>query len=250
MSSTLGGIPVIPKNENATDTRTNSPMPENQPSSNSTEVQPSWYLDESTPGMGARPDWLPPKYQRVSDVARAYEALEKKLGAFTGAPESYDFTELEIDENQHVVKELTAVARELNMSQEGLQKFLGRFASAAEAESNLHLETEVAKLGKDGERQLIQFKNAMKDHFKPEEAEVVAEWVKSADDLKVFNRIMSSTHMSAVPTQTTMANANYFESESDLRTELVKNIKRYNEDATYRKDYSSRLERAVQRGSR
>ncbi len=223
---------------------------ENQSSSSAESTEPHWYIDEKTPGMGARPDWLPPKYKSASDVARAYENLEKKLGAFTGAPERYDLSALEIDEDQHIVKEMQAVARELNMSQEGLQKFLGRFASAAEAEASTHLEEQVKKLGPDGQRQLTQFKNIMNDRFKPEEQEVVAEWVRTAEDLQMFNRIMSSTTMSAVPTQHTMSNANFHESVSDLRGELTKNVERYNADATYRKDFSMRMERAVNREKR
>lgn len=67
------------------------------------EQGPSWYIDESTPGLGERPDWMPRKYKTAADVGKAYTELEKKLGAFVGAPEKYDLSTLEIDEEQHKI---------------------------------------------------------------------------------------------------------------------------------------------------
>lgn len=212
--------------------------------------EPNWYLDDNTPGQGERPDWMPAKYKKASDVGKAYSELEKKLGAFTGAPERYDLSTLEVDENDHIVKEMAAVALEMNMSQEGFQKFLGRFQTAAEASNEGFLEQQVSRLGKDGERELVQFKNALRDNFRPEEHEVVKEWVRTADDLKVFNRIMAHSKMSTVPTQQTMANANHFENVADLRKELTKNITRFDSDKTYQKDWSARMANAVERERR
>jgi len=208
---------------------------------------PSWRLDDNTPGHGPRPDWLPAKYQKVSDVAKAYSEAEKRLGAFTGAPESYDLSSLELDGDAHIVKELTTVAKEMNMNQEGLQKFLGRLATASETVDAMHLDEQVKAMGSDGARMLTEYKNWTKDYLRPEEVEVVKEWVKSADDLKVFNRMMANTHMSAVPTANDMSRANKFEGVKELRNEMVKNIARYDTDKAYQKDWSLRMARAVER---
>lgn len=229
---------------------TTSATPDSASQEQTPSNEPSWFLDDSTPGQGPRPDWLPSKYKKVSDLAKSYSEAEKRLGGFTGAPEAYDLASLELDGEQHLVKELTAVAKELNMSQEGLNKFLGRFTSAHETESQMHLDEQVKKLGKDGERMLTEFNNWSKDHLQAEEQEVIKDWVRSAEDLQVFNKLMAHTHMSKVPTGQTMSMANHFESVQELRNEMVKNIERYNKDAAYRKDYSSRLERAVSREKR
>jgi len=208
---------------------------------------PDWYLDENTPGQGNRPDWMPGKFHKASDLGKAYSELEKRLGGFTGAPEAYDVSSLEIEGDTLLLNEMTAVAKELNMSQEGFNKFIGRLASASETENNMHLEEQVKRLGKDGERQLVEFKNWTKNYLKPEEGEVVKEWVKSAEDLQVFNRMMAHTHMSQVPTSNSMNMANSFEDVKALRQELVKNIKRYDTDKAYQRDFSARMARAVTR---
>jgi hypothetical protein len=209
--------------------------------------EPEWFLDDSTPGQGARPEWLPPKYKKASDVAKAYSELEKKLGAFSGAPENYDIASLELDENDFTLREISAVAKELNMSQEGFNKFVGRIMSAAETQEKMQLEEQLKKLGPDADRQLTQYKNSLKDHFKPEEQEIVSSWIKNADDLQAFNRIMAHTHMTNVPTMQSMHMANNFEGVKDLRAELIKNVQRFENDKAYREDFSKRMARAVAR---
>jgi hypothetical protein len=220
------------------------------PSDNSTTTEtnePTWYLDDNTPGTGARPDWLPAKYKKVSDVGRAYGELEKKLGGFTGAPESYDIASLELDANDPTVQALADVGKKHNMNQEAFQEMVGRLVSIQETTEQMNIDAEVQKLGKDGERMLTEYKNWVKDYLPAAEREVVGNWIKTADDLKAFNKMMAHTHLSQVPTHETMHMANKFEGVQDLRGELVKNKSRFDTDATYRKDWQSRMARAVMR---
>lgn len=214
---------------------------------NPADNQPSWFIDEKTPGTGARPEWLPAKYQRLSDVEKARAELEKKLGGFTGAPENYDVTSLELDSNDPTIQALMDVGKKYNMNQDAFAELIGRLSSVQETQEQMHIEEQVKQLGPDGERQLIEFKNWTKDYLKPEEQEVVKDWVKTAEDLKAFNRIMAHTHMTQVPTTHTMHMANSFEGVQDLRAELTKNLKRFNEDKAYARDWSARMARAVTR---
>jgi transcriptional regulator with XRE-family HTH domain len=224
-----------------------------QPANTSVESTPElpknevWLIDDNLPGPGQRPAWMPAKYQKLADIEKARSELEKKLGSFTGAPDKYDIASLELDEGDPTVQALTEVAKDLNMSQEGFNKFLGRLTSVQETEKAIHLEEQVQKLGKDGERMLVEYKNWTKDYLKPEEVEVVKEWIKDPDDLKVFNRMMAHTHMSAVPTNTTMNMANSFEGVKSLKQELAKNIEKFKTDRNYASDWQSRMERAVAR---
>lgn len=234
-----------------TDGATDSPSTESgavessQPTS-----EPSWWIDDNTPGHGERPAWLPPKYKKVSDLGQGYLEAEKRLGAFTGAPEEYNLADLEIDESQLVIQEIKAVGKELNMSEEGLKKFLGRLSTAVETETEANLEEQVKKLGKDGERLLTQYKNLTQDYFAPEEAEIVKGWVRTADDLKMINKLMASTSRSAVPTSQSVALANNHESVADLRNELTANIQKFESDRNYQKNWSKRMEQAVARENR
>jgi hypothetical protein len=227
-------------------TSTESTVTESAPPSN----EPSWWIDDNTPGQGERPSWLPPKYKKVSDLGHGYLEAEKRLGAFTGAPEEYNLGDLELDESQLVVQELKAVGKELNMSEEGLKKFLGRLHTAVETETEANLEEQIKKLGKDGERVLKQYQNTIKDYFSPEEAEVAKGWIRSAEDLQLFNKLTSQSTRSAVPTSQSVALANNHETVADLRQELVGNIQKFENDKNYQKNWSKRMEQAVARENR
>jgi len=210
-------------------------------------AEPIWYIDDKTPGQGERPDWMPSQFKRASDIGKSYTELQKKLGGFTGAPEKYDFTSLEIDETDPIVQMIAEVGKEKGMNQDTVNTLLGRMISLEEAQKAMTIDEEIKKLGPDGERILNEYKNWQKDYFKPEETEVVSSWIKTADDLKVFNRIMSNTNMSAVPTTQSMAMANNYETISSLKAELVTNVDRYDTDPAYRKEWSTRMHRAAQR---
>lgn len=229
----------------------NESTPENQPSeSNPTNNEPQWYIDERTPGIGTRPDWLPPKFQKLSDVEKARSELEKRLGGFTGAPDKYDVTSLEIDEADPTIQTLMEVGKKHNMNQEVFQDVVGRLMSIQEVQEQAHLDDQLKQMGKDGERMLVEYKNWTKDYLQPEEREVVTNWVKTADDLKVFNTMMAHTHMSKVPTANTMHVSNRFETMAELKSEMTKNLDKFRNDRGYQKDWSNRMKNAWERERR
>lgn len=219
---------------------------ENQEASQSSEQgNNEWYWNQETKGSGERPDWLPSKYKTVEDAAKARGELEKKLGSFTGAPEEYKLDELGIDTEQHVVKEIISVAKEMNMSQEGLEKFIDRLATSTEAEKEVTIAEHVKNLGENGERIMKQYEDFTTNNLKPEEREVVKTWIQSADDLKMFTSLVNGIYKSTVPIDNFSTSA-HAERTADVTAEIVKNKARYDTDATYRKDIRSRLERAEQ----
>lgn len=223
---------------------------ENQSSGAPQANEPAWFIDDKTPGIGMRPEWLPPKYQKLSDVEKARSELEKKLGGFTGAPEKYDVSALEIDETDPTIQTLMEVGKKHNMNQEVFQDMVGRLMSVQEVQEQAHLDDQLKIMGKDGERMLVEYKNWTKDYLQPEEAEVVKNWVKTADDLKVFNTMMAHTHMSKVPTTHTMHVANRHETMAELKSEMTKNLDKFRNDKNYQKDWSNRMRHAYERERR
>jgi hypothetical protein len=220
------------------------------PPPHETKPEPDWFMDENTPGVGPRPPWLPPNYKRVSDVVKSNVELEKRLGGFKGAPEEYNLGELEIDEDQLVISEMKRAAKKHHMSEDALKDFIGVINTAAETQANMGIEEEVKKLGSDGERQLQEFQNWTENYFAPEEREVAKEMVQRAEHLQVFNKMMAGAYRMSVPTSTTMAMANQHETVAELRKEMVENIKKYETDKSYAKNFSTRLAQAVARESR
>lgn len=210
------------------------------------EAPDEWFWAEGVPGQGPRPDFLPEKFSSVADAAKARGQLEKKLGAFTGAPEEYDFEELGLDKEQHTLKELSALGKELNMSQDGFEKLVTKLMGAQDAESEVDMEAEVSKLGEEGERLMLQYKNFSDNHLMAEEKEQVKSWIKSAEDLKVFTAMVKGIYGKRLPTDNTMYMGNHGDSEAQVRSDIAKNLDRYRNDKVFQKDIRNRLDRLQQ----
>ena len=76
-----------------------------------------WFFDENVPGKGERPEWLKDKYKSVSDQAKSYVELEKRLGEFRGAPkDGYDLSSVEGLSDDPMVKHFAETFKELNLS--------------------------------------------------------------------------------------------------------------------------------------
>lgn len=94
----------------------------------------AWLLAEGVLGQGEKPEWLKSdKYKSAEEQAKAYVGLEKRLGAFVGAPKDgkYEFKAPEgyegvtVDMEHPLMKEFTKWATESQLSQKGYNEMLG-----------------------------------------------------------------------------------------------------------------------------
>lgn len=200
-----------------------------------------WFWAEGVKGEGPRPDYLPEKFSSVSDAAKARAELEKKLGAFTGAPDAYTVEHLGLDPEQHTLKELIGLSKELNMSQEGFDKLISKLMGAQEAEKTVSLDEELEKLGEEGQRQKRQFDHFAKNNLKTEELELVNGWIKSPSDMKVFNELVKGIYGKRIPTDNSAYLAGNNDTEESVKSEMAANLERYQKDAAYRTDIRNRL---------
>lgn len=94
----------------------------------------AWLLAEGVLGVGEKPEWLKSdKYKSAEEQAKAYVGLEKRLGAFVGAPKdgAYEFKApvgyegVTVDMEHPLMKEFTTWAKESQLSQKGYNEMLG-----------------------------------------------------------------------------------------------------------------------------
>lgn len=94
----------------------------------------AWFYSDGTPGKGEMPAWYKAdKYKTVEAQAQAYTELEKRFGAFTGAPAEYQLTvpegvQGEFDKEHPLLKGFIEFAKGSQMNQEGFSKVLGMLA--------------------------------------------------------------------------------------------------------------------------
>lgn len=99
------------------------------------QEQPTWFYADGVPGKGPAPDWyLADKYKTLDAQAKAYPDLQRKLGAFVGAPADGKYDSKlpeglpELDAQHPLVGELQKWCKENEVSQARYTEMLGMLA--------------------------------------------------------------------------------------------------------------------------
>lgn len=163
--------------------------------------QPKWYFADGTPGKGDAPIWFKAdKYKTVEEQAKAYPDLEKRFGAFKGAPKDgkYAMPEKlpdgvvgEFDADHPIFQKFSAWAADKQFSQDSYGELLGLFAEYEASQVPTRAEI-LREIGDNGESRLL----------------AVSQWAKanlSAEEFKDLRRVME-------PSQTTASTLKLIES--------------------------------------
>jgi hypothetical protein len=127
-----------------------------------------------------RPEHVPEKFWdnetksvKNDDVLKSYNELSGKFGAFTGAPEAYEFalseqlTEkgINLDGDNPLVAQFTEMAKEANMSQDMANQLVNMFVENQYAESlgfeeaeNTRIAEQMKELGDNAEQRINNIK--------------------------------------------------------------------------------------------
>lgn len=120
-----------------------------------------WFLSDGVKGEGKAPDWYrADKYKNVGEQAKAYAELEKRMGAFTGAPKDGKYEiklpeELDgsLDTEHPLLQTFQKWAGEKQMNNEAFNEVVGMLA-AYEAELAPDPATIKAELGDDADTRI------------------------------------------------------------------------------------------------
>jgi hypothetical protein len=161
-----------------------------KPATAANQSEPEWFLAEGVKGTGKAPEWYKAdKYKTVDAQAKAYGELEKRMGAFTGAPKEgkYEFKlpenlEGSLDKEHPLLQGFEKWAAEKQMSQEGFNEVLGMFA---EYEASLVPDKAEIKaaLGENAEARV----------------QATAAWAKANLDSEQYKALMEATSGPTAP---------------------------------------------------
>ncbi len=179
-------------------------------------VAPSWSLAEGIGGEGDAPDWFKAdKYATVSDQAKGYKELEGKLGAFTGAPESYEFalseqlTEsgAELDAESPLITNFITMAKEANMSQDMANSLVNMFVESQHADGQISQEAETTRvaeemklLGDNATQRVNNIDNWAKANLTPEQAEGLNDAATTAAGVQAIEALIAKSRNSPMQT--------------------------------------------------
>lgn len=138
----------------------------------------------------------------VTEQAKAYNELQGKFGAFTGAPDEYEFT---IDENladfvdlkdNPMVEEFSAMAKEMGINNEAASKLINLYATnqMAEAESvEAYRDDQLKELGPEGQKRLGDVDAWARSNLDPDQYEGFKGLVTDAASVAAVEAMISKT---------------------------------------------------------
>lgn len=197
------------------------------------------------------PEWFrKDKYKTIEDQAKAYSELEKKLGSFVGAPEEYELslpeavTDLSVDDLgfDDRLSAVKAVAKELNLSQDGFTKLMHAYIAADAQMNTVSVERELAALGPEAATRIQDVANFYGKSFSEDDYSVVREIARTAEGVQFLERAMQKMrNVSTIPP--TVPHGDTQRTEQQWRDSVDWN--RYASDKSYRDSRLADLRRIV-----
>ena len=176
--------------------------------------------------MITRPENVPEKFWNAETkttnneaVLESYNQLSSKFGAFTGAPESYEFslseqlTEngVELSSDDPLIASFTELAKEANMSGEMANSLVNMFVESQYANSlqseeaqTAQVAEEMGKLGDNAQQRINNIDNWARANLTPEQVDGLSEAATSAAGVQAIEALIAKSKNA--PMQTTEVN--------------------------------------------
>jgi len=162
-----------------------------------------------------RPEHIPEKFWdnesksvRHDDVLKSYNELSSRFGAFTGAPEAYEFTlseqlaenGIELDLENPLISQFTEMAKESNMSADMANKLINMFVEGQYADSlgadeaeTARVSSEMEKLGDNAVQRVSNITNWAKANLTPEQVEGLQEATTTAAGVQAVEALIAKS---------------------------------------------------------
>lgn len=171
--------------------------------------QPEWFYADGTPGKGEMPVWYrADKYKTVEAQAEAYSHLEKRFGAFTGAPKDGKYevklpegVGVELVADHPLMADFNKWALEHQLNQEGYNEMLGMLAQYEAAQIPDMGEIK-AQLGANADQRITAVTQWSQANLKPEEFAKLREATVGANAaavVEVVEAIIARTKQVVLP---------------------------------------------------
>ena len=157
---------------------------------------------------------LPDKFNNVDDLVKSYKMLESKIGSFKGAPDEYTMEDHDME--SPVMSGLADTAKELNMSNEAFNQFVGKYESIRSDMNDLEMREEMGKLGKNAEGRINSLNQQIDANMNEHQAEVLRNMATSADNIAVIEQLLQGRQS----TPTTMQTSSNAPTDSEIQAML------------------------------
>jgi hypothetical protein len=204
-----------------------------------------WYYDDGIKGTGERPEWLKEKYKSAADQAKAYVEVEKKLGAFKGAPDKYDlslpdYPDVKMREDDPILGDFLESAKKNGISQEYVTELLGTYAHALTVNIP-DPEAEIKKLGPNAHQELKILSTWAESKLTPQEFEIFQRMTMTAESVRLWEKIRMIATQGDVAAPATA----HVQRETEAQVRALVSDPRYDTDPAFRDDVRRRMSAAI-----
>lgn len=202
--------------------------------------EPSWYIKSDLPGDGEPPEgFKSEKFKTVEEQLKAYNNLEKKLGAHTGAPGEYDvkleedLQDLDVEQHQDTLEGFKEFAREQGINNDAFNKVVNQFIRNNKKQFEQEKEAyktfqqeEMKKIGDNPKEELNKLQNWFIQNFSEDELPAFKNMVVDANSFHLAKKMAEKMSGTNIPTQPTGNNQDPMPSDEELR-EMANDPRRF-----------------------
>lgn len=160
-----------------------------------------WMWGEELPGSGDKPEWFKDsKYKSVSEQAKAYSELEKRLGGFIGAPkEGYQLSEeLGVSADDPSIQAVLEVFGKNNASNEFANELIAIYTQKQQELAQAQIAKEMELLGSNADYRINAIKEFASQALPTHLQDTFNGMVTSAAGIEVVEALMKKMQGSAV----------------------------------------------------
>lgn len=165
----------------------------------SSQPATEWFFADGVKGVGEPPEYFnSKKYKTLAEQARAQRELEKRFGAFTGAPDKYELPDgVQIEESR--LTKLAEWAKKHNMNQEAFGEFVQSEYLFEEAEVAEYIKEQKAAIGQDADKRINSVAAWAKANLDEAGFNELKEALSSAASFKVIERLIAMNRQTPLP---------------------------------------------------
>lgn len=161
-------------------------------------VEKSTLLPDSEQGPETnaedRPEWLAEKFKSPEEMAKAYTALEKKLGGFTEAPDDYSFeTDADYPLDGAMLDWFKGVAKAANMDQESFETHMKGWIEAETGAMSASRDAELRALGENADSRLKTLSDWGRSHLSANQWEDYKGIASTAAGVELLEALVASS---------------------------------------------------------
>jgi len=209
---------------------------------------PEWYLAENVPGVGARPDYLSPKYKTMAEQAKAYNELHKTIVNTQGAPEQYDISEYDkyVKADDPHMQKLMSFSKQNRFSQEAFKEIVGTLVEYEKAKAP-NIDKEIERLGPDGAKKIETVQRWAENTFSQAALDTLGKITTNAEVINLLDEFRQYTHVHAVSVPGSNQAGESFTrlSVAEVEAEMHSNYGKYTSDPRYRAEIQAKFRQAV-----